>query len=333
MGAPYDFEMKSTSEVHLVGVESSTSVAMEPAGPGGIDVPPGPGILRPMFSDPVPAPRARTVRLVVDVPADDDWVLPEEDMPESNPHRGDVRELEQLLLAFAARSGRGALVVANLACCWDRERPQIGVDPDVALLDPAPPEGAAIESLRTWEPGHVPPRFALEVVSSTNSTKDYEDAPAKYALLGTRELVVFDPRLFGPTVHGGPHLLQIWRRDEAAHAMVRVHAGGGPAWSEELGAWLVVTPDGQLRFSDDPGGSRLWLTAAEGEAAARREEATARMRAEGALLDTLRAAVADLCEVLGVPLDEARRAQLAALDVAGLEALRAHIKVARGWPG
>jgi predicted transposase/invertase (TIGR01784 family) len=46
----------------------------------------------------------------------------------------------------------------------------------------------------------------------------------------------------------------------------------------------------------------------------------------------LRAAVADLCEVLGVELTEARKAQLAGLEVAGLEALRLHLKQHRSWP-
>nr|MCU0659170.1 hypothetical protein [Polyangiaceae bacterium] len=46
----------------------------------------------------------------------------------------------------------------------------------------------------------------------------------------------------------------------------------------------------------------------------------------------LRAAVLDLCEVLGLELTEARKAELAGLDVAGLEALRQHLKQHRSWP-
>ena len=311
-------------------MQASTSITREPADRGSMDVPPGPGILGDMFSASAQSPRPSTVRLVLDVPAgpptDDAWVLPEEDMPESNPHRDDVRELEQLLLAFVARSARNALVAANLGCRWDPQRPQIGLDPDVAILEPPPPEGAEIECLRTWVPGHVPPRFALEVVSGSNPQKDYEEAPTKYALLGTRELVVFDPRGHGSPAHGGPHLLQIWRRDEAANAMVRVHAGEGPAWSEELSAWLIVTPGRRLRFADDAEGTRPWLTAAEAEAEARKQ-------AESALLDALRTGILDLCEAFDVRVDDTRRAHLASLDAAGLEALRAHIKRARAWPG
>jgi hypothetical protein len=46
----------------------------------------------------------------------------------------------------------------------------------------------------------------------------------------------------------------------------------------------------------------------------------------------LRAAVDDLCEVLGVEVTDERRAHLAALDLAGLEALRAELKAKKAWP-
>ena len=41
----------------------------------------------------------------------------------------------------------------------------------------------------------------------------------------------------------------------------------------------------------------------------------------------------DLCEVLSVDGAEARRSHIAGLDAAGLSALRARIKAARGWGG
>lgn len=46
----------------------------------------------------------------------------------------------------------------------------------------------------------------------------------------------------------------------------------------------------------------------------------------------LRAAVLDLCEVLGIALDPDQRARLDQLDPAALEALRAEIKSTRTWP-
>ena len=54
-------------------------------------------------------------------------------------------------------------------------------------------------------------------------------------------------------------------------------------------------------------------------------------KAEG-VREGLRAAVVDGCELLGIPLTKARTAHLTALDVAGLELLRAHLKRHRAWP-
>ena len=42
-------------------------------------------------------------------------------------------------------------------------------------------------------------------------------------------------------------------------AFRRVFAGDAPAYSDELGAWLVVTDDGtRLRLADDEAGERRW---------------------------------------------------------------------------
>jgi hypothetical protein len=49
-------------------------------------------------------------------------------------------------------------------------------------------------------------------------------------------------------------------------------------------------------------------------------------------LRVAREVVADLCEVLGVEVTDERRAHLAALDLAALEALRAELKAKKTWP-
>jgi len=75
----------------------------------------------------------------------------------------------------------------------------------------------------------------------------------------------------------GPFVLQVWRRMEDG-ALRRVFAGDAPAYSDELGAWLVVTHDGmRLRLADDEAGERLWLT---GEEAAREQARVDRERAQ-----------------------------------------------------
>ena len=229
----------------------------------------------------------------------DGWAL--EDgvtMPETSEHRLTCELLEMILRAWIARADRDAAVYANLALRWDEEHPAIGVDPDVCLVDPTPPD-AKLRSLRTWEPGHAAPRVAVEVVSRDTAEKDYFEGPAKYAASGTRELWVFDPERRGRGALG-PSVLQVWRRMDDG-AFRRVFAGDAPAYSDELGAWLVVTDDGtRLRLADDEAGERRWLTgeeAARAQAQADRERAQAeraQAQAERARADALAERIAAL---------------------------------------
>lgn len=64
-------------------------------------------------------------------------------------------------------------------------------------------------------------------VSRNHPHKDYAELQDRYALVGTRELVVFDPFLAGPSALGGPALLQLWRRDRTG-MLERVVAGKFP---------------------------------------------------------------------------------------------------------
>lgn len=206
------------------------------------------------------------------------WELPEETLPESLSHR-EIVELLAAILAYWAR-GKDVLVARNFAVRWDEEEPRIGVDPDVAVFAPAPPrEGNDLRSVRTWRPGHSPPVLAIEVVSNTDPRKDYVTAPDKYAASGTRELWVFDPFLAGPSSHGGPWLLQVWQRDDHGR-FVRPYAGDGPAYSELLGAHLVVVGDPRaLRIAGDPDGAQRWPTAEEATQLAMEAERDAKERA------------------------------------------------------
>ncbi len=219
------------------------------------------------------------------------WVL--EDgvtMPESREHELASTLLKEVLRAWIERTGRDASAGGNLAVRWDLEHPRIGVDPDVYLVEPALPPGR-LKSLRTWVEGHHPPRVAVEVVSEDGGEKDYVDAPRRYAASGTRELWVFDPERYGSVHVGGPWALQVWRRMRAGEFR-QVYAGEGPAYSDELGAWLVITDAGtRLRLADDEAGERLWLTADEASAA-RAEAERARADEAEAELARLRAAMA-----------------------------------------
>ena len=204
------------------------------------------------------------------------WELSEEKMPESKLH-DEIADLLRAIFAHWASTQDDVDVARNLAIRWDEDEPAVGVDPDVSVLSPAPPRTTDLElrSVRTWMPGHSVPPLAIEIVSTTNPSKDYVIAPDQYAASGTRELWIFDPLLSGPQSHGGPFHLQIWSRDDEGR-FVRRHAGEAPAYSEFLRAHVVTTNGGtRLRVANDPDGTGLWPTNAEA-AKAETEAANAR---------------------------------------------------------
>lgn len=224
-------------------------------------------------------PMSTTVTLRYEVsPASDDWALPEEPVPESQPHALTVALIKDLLAHWITRTGADAQVAWNLALRWIESKPSVGLDPDVCLISPRTPEGEELESLCTWRPGHAPPLVAIEIVSANHPYKDYVTAPERYAASGTRELWVFDARLAGPRARGGPHRIQVWARTRTDDdTFVRVYAGEGPARSPALNAWLFAVDEGRrLRIADDPEGSSWWMTAEEAERAAK-ESAVARV--------------------------------------------------------
>lgn len=248
------------------------------------------------------AQAARKIQVTYEVATDDErFVLEEENVPESALHDHIVRLVVDILLAWRARTKANVMVGRNLALRWNAASPRQGVDPDVYVVEPPPPEGLGVTSLCTWKPGHHAPRVAVEVVDENTAAKDYGDGPDRYAVSGVKELWIFDPLGLGADARGGTHRLQVWQRD--ANRFRRVYAGDGPARSEELGAFLVIRDEGPtLCIADDPEGHSVWPTRAEQERAAR----------EAALA-----------------VDEAERAAKEAA-LAELERVRAELAAARG---
>ena len=204
------------------------------------------------------------------------WTLPEQPVPESAWHDACVELLKALLVAWLARTARAAAVYRNLAIRVRSDRPNVGFDPDLCLVEPAPPEGGELESLRLWQPRHAAPSLLIEVVSPNHPHKDYSEVPEKCAAAGIGELVVFDPKLAGPRIGGGPHLLQIWRRIDG-QGFVRVHAASTGGFSPLLGAWWAPAEGGQrLRIADDPDARSCWLTLEQVERGAKEAERTAK---------------------------------------------------------
>lgn len=212
-------------------------------------------------------------------------------MPETPQHELAIELLVGILRFWIARTGLDAMAGRNIAVRFDRKHPSRGIDPDVYLVSPAPPLRERETSLCLWKKGHLPPRLAVEVVSEGTASKDYLDAPARYAASGVRELWIFDPLRFGAPDSEGPWPLQVWRRMPKG-AFKRVYAGEGPAFSRELGAWVVVTDEGaRLRIADDAAGAKRWPTHAE-HAESIAAEKDARLLEKDAELARLRALLA-----------------------------------------
>jgi Uma2 family endonuclease len=191
------------------------------------------------------------------------WVIPEGPVPESTAHQAAVYRIYGLLTAWARRvSGERSIRLGQeLAVRWLEQHPRTGIDPDVCVLEPAPADFDDLTSLRLWEPGRLPPRLAIEVVSASHPYKDYASIQERYAAMGVEELFVFDPLLCGPPSLGGPVALQLWRRD-SARWFERVHFGSEPVHSLVLDAWFIA--EGRtLHVSDDRNGTRRWLTDSE----------------------------------------------------------------------
>jgi Uma2 family endonuclease len=197
----------------------------------------------------------------------DEWIMPEGTVPEAHLHDLTARRLVELLDAWVQRTGLDAVVARNIAIRFLRERPRVGIDPDVCLVEPKPPSPRDFSSVKLWEPGRAPPRLAIEVVSRWHPNKDYERVQERYAYCGVEELWVLDPERFGPVRFGGPFPVQQWLRGDGI--LERCHAGEGPVYSPTLKAWLFAEP---VRICDSRAGDGTWTTLAE-EARAQADEA------------------------------------------------------------
>ncbi len=185
-------------------------------------------------------------------------------MPESTAHDTAVLQIYLLLVEWALKQPGQVRIARNLAVRWIETHPQSGIDPDICVLDSSPPGSELdLSSLCLWKPGHVVPRFCVEVVSANHPYKDYVEIVERYASLGAPELLVFDPLLQGPRSLGGPVPLQLWRRDTTG-TFERVHFGEQPVHSNALDAWLIAEPP-RLIIARDRAGTQPWLTEAERE--------------------------------------------------------------------
>jgi len=171
---------------------------------------------------------------------------------------------------------------------WVEGDPTRRVAPDVYVLPKVDPDSVPT-SWKLWEVG--PPSFALEIVSR-DVGKDYEDAPAEYAAMGAKELVLFDP---GATARSRTRVRwQVYRR-LARRGFVRVSQSMSDRVEvASLGCWLRAIGEGRdarLRLGIGIDGEELFMSEAEA-ANAQAEAANARADSAEAEVARLRALLA-----------------------------------------
>ena len=183
---------------------------------------------------------------------------------------------------------------------WVEGDPTRRVAPDVYVLPKVDPESVPT-SWQLWEVG--PPSFALEIVSR-DVGKDYEDAPAEYAAMGAKELVIFDP---GATSRSRTRVRwQVYRR-LARRGFVRVaQTMGDRVEVAGLGCWLRAMSEGRdarLRLGIGVDGEELFATETERADSADAQAEAERERAEVAIerADMAEAEVARLRALLAGP--------------------------------
>lgn len=186
-------------------------------------------------------------------------------MAESTLHR---RVMSDLIEALERRfeGDPGVWVGGNLLLYYVEGNPRFSVSPDV-LLAPVAKWDRPIYKL--WEEGQ-PPRFVIEVTSSTTRREDLGKKKDLYQRLGIEEYILFDPLgdYLKPRLQG--HRLQAGR-----YVPIALQPDGS-LLSRVTG--LVLRPEGtDLRLFDARTGERiLW----DRERAQALEDEVARLRAE-----------------------------------------------------
>jgi Uma2 family endonuclease len=202
-----------------------------------------------------------------------------------------------LLERYFALRGVTAFIGSNQFIYWAQFEPTRSVAPDLYVVPGLAPR-TQFDSIKTWEDGRVP-SFALEIVSQ-NKLKDYVQAPERYAELGVRELVIYDPKALKR--RGTGVTWQVYRR-LAKRGFVQVEATQGDrVRAKELGCFLreVRGPRGalELRLGVGPAGDEFVPTEAEEARAATERERAEKDRERAARLEA-EAEVARLKALLG----------------------------------
>jgi Uma2 family endonuclease len=184
--------------------------------------------------------------------------------------------LRPLLQHWLTRRGIKAFIGADQFIYWRQHDAHARVAPDIYVLPGVDP-CTRVRSWKVWL-DRVVPSFALEIASQ-DWEKDYYEMPPRYAELGVRELIIFDP---GWNEHPEGVCWQVFR-PVGKRGLVRVEAANADrVRSKVLRCWLRATGvDRELRVRIAVGarGDELIPTAEEREAierAAKEQERAAK---------------------------------------------------------
>jgi Uma2 family endonuclease len=205
----------------------------------------------------------------IQIPADIEY--PESDgepMGETDLHIAWMFRLRDLFM-YRYR-GANVYVACNLLMYYEEGNPQKFLVPDVFVVKDCDP--GMRRTFRIWDEERIPD-VVFEVTSKATRADDESVKPERYAQIGVRELVLYDPT--------GDYLqtqLQLYRLEDGVYVRVESDVNGALE-SEELNLRLLLD-DGDLVLCDQTTGQPLLTHGEAAEALAQAAEARAQAAEE-----------------------------------------------------
>ena len=166
--------------------------------------------------------------------------------------------------------GANVYVACNLLMYYEEGNPQKFLVPDVFVVKDCDP--GMRRTFRIWDEERIPD-VVFEVTSKATRADDESVKPERYAQIGVRELVLYDPT--------GDYLqtqLQLYRLEDGVYVRVESDVNGALE-SEELNLRLLLD-DGDLVLCDQTTGQPLLTHGEAAEALAQAAEARAQAAEE-----------------------------------------------------
>jgi Uma2 family endonuclease len=183
----------------------------------------------------------------------------DEELSQSFFHQAAIENLMEVLKwqFFELRVG----IATNINFYHDKLPNNEPLSPDIAIVDGLVIDERPADATRSYWIGEdgPPPRVVFEMSSEATWSLDLNEKKEKYALIGVREYIAFDPHQPGVWTKEwrSKNRLVGWRLDASGNYQEIAKREDGALWSEELSSWLVVdgkflrlyTPFGEIRLN------------------------------------------------------------------------------------